>query len=159
MATAKNAANEMIEKAQSDFTNMSESFRHMAEKSVTQGTEAYDKFKVMAEEATAAAQKSFDAMREGMTVLSTKAMENTRVNTETGVAFVEKVTKAKTFAEVLELQGEFFRSAFERLSSQAKEVQELTLKVTEKAAAPVKAQAEKASAVVAKEVAKVSKAA
>jgi phasin family protein len=86
-------------------------------------------------------------------------MENTRVNTETGVAFVEKVTKAKTFAEVLELQGEFFRSAFERLSSQAKEVQELTLKVTEKAAAPVKAQAEKASAVVAKEVAKVSKAA
>jgi phasin len=159
MATAKNPANEMIEKAQSDFANMSESFRQMAEKSVTQGTEAYDKFKVMAEDATAAAQKSFDAMREGMTVLSTKAMDNARVNTETGVAFVEKVTKAKTFAEVLELQGEFFRSAFERLSSQAKEVQELTLKVTEKAAAPVKAQAEKASAVVAKEVAKVSKAA
>jgi phasin len=159
MANAKSPANEMIEKAQADFANMSESFRQMAEKSVAQGTEAYDKFKVMAEEATTAAQKSFDVVREGMTVLSTKAMENARANTESGVAFVEKVTKAKTFAEVLELQGEFFRNSFERLASQAKEAQELTLKVTEKAAAPVKAQAEKASAVVAKEVAKVSKAA
>jgi phasin len=149
----------MIEKAQADFAKFTESFRDAAEKGVAQSTEAYDKFKVMAEEATAAAQKSFDAMREGMTTLSTKAMENARVNSEAGVAFVEKVTKAKTFAEVLELQGEFFRSAFERLSAQAKDAQELTLKVSEKAAAPVKAQAEKASAAVAKEVSKVSKAA
>lgn len=159
MSSIKFPGNEMIEKAQADFAKFTESFRDAAEKGVAQSTEAYDKFKVMAEEATTAAQKSFDAMREGMTTLSTKAMENARVNSEAGVAFVEKVTKAKTFAEVLELQGEFFRSAFERLSAQAKDAQELTLKVSEKAAAPVKAQAEKASAAVAKEVSKVSKAA
>lgn len=159
MANPKNQANEMIEKAQAEFANMSENFRQMAEKGVSQSTDAYGKIKVMAEDATTAAQKSFEAMREGMAALSTKALENARSNTESGVAFVEKVTKAKTFAEVLELQGEFFRSAFERLSTQAKEVQELTVKVSEQAAAPVKTQAEKASAVVAKEVSKATKAA
>lgn len=159
MSATKNPASEMIEKAQADFANMSESFRHMAEKSVAQSTEAYSQFKALAEDATSAAQQSFDAMREGVTVLSSKAMENAKVNAEAGVAFVEKVTKVKTFAEVLELQGEFFRTAFERLSSQAKEAQELAMKVTEKAAAPVKASAEKATAAVAKEANKAVKAA
>jgi phasin len=158
MANVKNPAADMMEKAQADLANMSESFRQMAEKGVAQSTEAYAQFKTLAEDATSAAQQSFDAMREGMTVLSTKAMENAKVNAESGVAFVEKVTKAKTFAEVIEMQGEFFRSAFERLSAQAKEAQELTLKVTEKAAAPVKASADKATATINKEAAKVAKA-
>ena len=148
MVNPKNIANEVIEKAQADLANMSESFRQMAEKGVAQSNEAYGKFKVLADDATTAAQKSFDAMRDGMSVLSTKTLENVRANTESGAAFVEKVSKAKTFAEVLEMQGEFFRTAFERLSTQAKEVQELTAKVSEKAAAPVKAQAEKVSAAV-----------
>lgn len=157
MADTKNPATEMLAKAQADIANMSESFRQMAEKGVAQSSEAYAQFKTLAEDATSAAQQSFDAMREGMTVLSTKAMENAKINAETGVAFVEKVTKAKTFAEVIEMQGEFFRSAFERLSAQAKEAQELTMKVTEKAAAPVKASAEKATAAVSKEAAKATK--
>ena len=158
MANVKNPAADMMEKAQADLANMSESFRQMAEKGVSQSTEAYAQFKSLAEDATSAAQQSFDAMREGMTVLSTKAMENAKVNAESGVAFVEKVTKAKTFAEVIEMQGEFFRSAFERLSAQAKEAQELTMKVTEKAAAPFKASADKATAAMTKEAAKVAKA-
>ena len=142
MSATKNPASEIIEKAQADFANMSESFRNMAEKSVAQSTEAYSQFKAL-----------------GVTVLSSKALENAQVNAEAGVAFVDKVTKVKSFAEVLELQGEFFRTAFERLSSQAKEAQELALKVTEKAAAPVKASAEKATAAVSKEANKVIKAA
>jgi phasin len=157
--STKNPAAEMMEKAQADFANMSESFRQMAEKSVAQSSEAYAQFKTLAEDATSAAQKSFDAMREGVTELSTKALENAKVNAEAGVAFVEKVSKVKSFAEVLELQGEFFRTAFERLSAQAKDAQELALKVSEKAAAPVKASAEKASAIVTKEANKVVKAA
>ncbi|MCU0791076.1 MAG: TIGR01841 family phasin [Nitratireductor sp.] len=159
MNAAKNPANEMMEKAQADFANMSESFRNMAEKGVAQSTEAYSQFKTMAEDATSAAQQSFDAMREGMTVLSAKAMDNAKANAEAGMAFVEKVSKVKTFAEVLELQGEFFRASFERLSSQAKETQELAMKVSEKAAAPVKASAEKATAAVAKEANKAMKSA
>lgn len=139
-------ATEMFDKAQADYARMNESFRQMAEKSVAQSADAYEKFKTIAEEATATAQKSFDAMREGMTVLSTRAMENARVNTEAGVAHVEKLTRAKSFAELLELQGEFFRSAFDTLSAQSKEAQELTAKVAQDATAPVKAQAEKATA-------------
>lgn len=141
-----NTANEMFEKAQADYTKFNETFRQMAEKGMAQSAESYGKFKTMAEEATAAAQKSFDAMREGMTILSTKAMENARANTEAGVAHVEKLTRAKTFAEVLELQGEFFRASYDKLTAQAKEAQELATKLVEEASAPVKAQAEKAAA-------------
>jgi len=134
---------DMMEKAQADLAAMNESFRHLAEKSMAQGTEAYENFRKMAEEATSSAQKSFDAMREGMTTLSAKAYENVRTNTETSVSFIEKLSHAKSFSEVLELQGEFFRNSFDTLSTQAKEAQALTVKVTEKAAAPAKAQAEK----------------
>lgn len=154
-----NPAAEMFDKAQADYAKMSESFRDMAEKAVAQSTEAYGKFKTMAEEATAAAQKSFDAAREGMTVLSTKAMENTRANTETGVAHVEKLARAKTFAEVLELQGAYFRASFEVLAAQAKEAQELAVKVAGEVSAPVKAQAEKATAAVVEAVEAAPKAA
>jgi phasin family protein len=57
---------------------------------------------------------------------------------------MEKMAGAKTFSEVMELQGEFFRTSFENLAAQAKETQELTVKVSEKSTAPVKAAAEKA---------------
>ena len=142
-----------------DLATLSEGYRDFAEQAMNQSAEVYEKYKAAAEEATASAQKSFDAMREGATVLSAKAIENTKANTEAGVAFVEKLTGAKSFAEVLELQGEFFRSAFETLASQAKETQDLATKVGEKAAAPAKAAAEKATAQATAAVEKATKAA
>ena len=109
------------------------------------------------ESATAATQKSFDVLRDGMSKITTKAMENASANMEAGMAFIEKISKAKTFAEVLELQGHYFREAFERLSAQIKEAQEITLKTTEKASAPARAQAEKTAAEIAKATAEVTK--
>ncbi len=129
---------------QFDLATVNESVREYSEKMMAQNTEAYGKLKVAAEEATASAQKGFDAVREGFTALSAKAVENTKVNTEAGVAHIEKLTAAKTFAEVVELQGAFFRNAFETMVAQAKEAQEMTVKFGEKAAAPAKAAAEKA---------------
>ncbi|MEC9343136.1 MAG: TIGR01841 family phasin [Pseudomonadota bacterium] len=151
MTTAKKTTTDAFQFPQFDVSKLdvaklSETYREFAEKAMKQSTEAYETYKNAAEEATASAQKSFDAMREGATVLSAKAIENTKANTEAGVAFVEKLTGAKTFAEVLELQGEFFRSAFETLASQAKETQDLAVKVSEKTVAPAKAAAEKAMA-------------
>lgn len=143
---AKKPATDAFQMSQFDFSNLNETYREMAEKAVAQGTEAYDKLKAAAEEATASAQKSFDAFREGMTEISAKTMANTKANADAGVAFFEKVSGAKTFAEVLELQGEFFRASFETIASQAKEVQELSMKVSEKTTAPAKAAVEKATA-------------
>jgi phasin len=148
-STMKKPANDMFQFAQFDFSKMNESYREFAEKALAQSTEAYDKYKATAEEVTANAQKSFDALREGVTALSTKAIENTKANTEAGVAFVEKLAGAKSFAEVIELQGEFFRSAFDTLASQAKETQEMALKIGEKTAAPAKETVEKVSKVAA----------
>jgi phasin family protein len=159
MATEKNPAVEMMEKTQADFAKMSESMRDMAEKSLAQGSDAGEKLRSSLETATAAAQKSFDVFRDGMSTITSKAMENASANMEAGMAFIEKVSKAKTFAEVLELQGHYFREAFERLSAQIKEAQEVTLKTAEKAAAPVKAQAEKTAAEVARATADLTKSA
>lgn len=152
MPAAKKIANDGFDFAAFDIANVTESFRELTEKSIAQGTEAYEQFKLAAEDATASAQKSFDAMREGVTELSAKALENTKTNTEASMAFVEKLTGAKTFAEAVELQGEFFRTSFETLSAQTKEAQELTMKVGEKASAPVKEATEKAVAVAEKAV-------
>lgn len=157
MAIEKNPAVEMMEKTQADFAKMSETMRDMAEKSLAQGTDASEKLRSSMATATAAAQKSFDVFRDGMSTITSKAMENASANMEAGMDFVEKVSKAKTFAEVLELQGHYFREAFERLSAQIKEAQEVTLKTAEKAAAPVKAQVEKTAAEIAKATAEVGK--
>lgn len=151
MATSKKPASDgfqfpQFDVSKFDLAGLSEGYRDFAEKAMNQSTEVYEKYKSAAEEATASAQKSFDALREGAAVLSAKAIENTKANTEAGVAFVEKLTGAKSFAEVLELQGEFFRSAFETLASQAKETQELATKVGEKAVAPAQSAAKKVMA-------------
>ena len=143
MATAKKPT-EAFELAPFDFAKYADTFRQMAEKNIAQSTEAYDQFKVAAEEATATAQKAFDAMREGSAALSNKAFENVRANTETSLAYVEKLAGAKSWSEFVELQGEFIRTSFETFAAQAKETQELTVKVSENSAAPVKAAAEKA---------------
>jgi phasin len=129
---------------QFDFSQYGEAYREFAEKAMAQGTEAYDKFKTQAEEATAKAQTSFEAMRETAATLTAKAMENARVNSEAGVAFLEKLAAAKTLSEVIDLQSAYFRSTFETMTSQAKEAQDLVVKGGEKAAAPVKTVVQKA---------------
>jgi phasin len=129
---------------QFDFSQFGESYRAFAEKAIAQSNEAYDKFKAAAEEATANAQTSFEAVRDSFAVLVSKAVENARINTEAGVAFLEKLAAAKTMAEVIDLQAAYFRSTFENLTSQAKEAQELVVKAGEKATAPVKTVVQKA---------------
>jgi phasin len=146
MATAKNT--QAFELASFDFAKFADSFRQIAEKNMAQSTDAYEQMKAAAEEATQTAQKAFDALREGTATLSNKAFENARTNTEAGLAFFEKFAGARTLSELVELQGEFFRTSFETLAAQTKETQELTVKVTEKSTAPVKAATEKAAVAV-----------
>lgn len=143
MATAKKTT-EAFEPAPFDFAKFADSFRHLTEKNMAQGTEAYDKFKVAAEEATETAQKAFDALREGTAAMSNKAFENARTNTEASLAFFEKLAGAKTVSELIELQGEFFRTSFENLAAQARETQELSVRISEESATPVKEAAGKA---------------
>jgi phasin len=128
-----------------DFAKMNESYRQFAEKGMVNGSEAYEQFKTAAEDMTTSAQKSFDAMREGVSALMKQSIENAKANTDAGVAFVEKLSTAKTFSEVVELQSAYFRSAFEQMVGQAREAQEMSMKTAEKVAAPAKAVAEKAA--------------
>ncbi len=144
--------NEFFPFAQFDFSQYGsqygENYRAFVEKAIAQSTDAYDKFKAVAEEATAGAQTSFNSMRESFASLTAKAIDNTRVNTEAGVAFLEKLASAKSLSEVIDLQSAYFRSAFETLTSQAKEAQEMAVKASDKASAPVKSVAQKMEKVV-----------
>lgn len=142
MTTAKKPASN-FEFPEFDVAKMSSSFREAAEKTVAQNAEAYEQFKVAAEEATESAKQAFEAAREGAIALSSKAIENTKANTEASITYMEKLSAIKSVSELMELQSEFFRNSFEVLSAQTKEAQELTAKVSEESTAPVKAVAEK----------------
>ncbi|MGI9402744.1 MAG: phasin family protein [Rhizobiaceae bacterium] len=145
MATAKKTAGN-FEYPEFDVAKFTGSFREAAEKAVAQNAEAYEQFKVAAEEATESAKQAFEAAREGAITLSSKAFENTKANTEAGITYLEKLSAIKSVSELMELQSEYFRNSFEVLSAQTKEAQELTVKVSEESAAPVKAAAEKVAA-------------
>jgi phasin len=127
-----------------DVTTYFDAFREMAEKNIAQNAETYDNFKASAEEATASAQKAFEAMREGMTALSNKALENTKANTGASLAYMEKLAGVRNVSELIELQSAFFRNSLETMSTQAREAQEISVRLGEKTAAPVTAAAEKA---------------
>ena len=142
MATAKKTT-EAFEFSEFEFTKYADSFREMAEKSMAQSKDMYDMFKTNAEDATLSAQKAFEALRKGTEQMTQKAMDNTKSNTEASLAFFEKLAGAKSVSEALEVQSEFFRKSFDALSAQAKEAQEMTMKLTEDTAAPVKEAAEK----------------
>jgi phasin len=143
MSTAKKTT-VPFEFPQFDLAKVSDSFREATEKTLANNAEAYEKFKAAAEEATESAKKAFEAAREGALAISAKAFENTKANTEAGIAYLEKLSAIKSVSELMELQGEFFRNSFEVLTTQTKEAQELTMKVSEESAAPVKQAAEKA---------------
>jgi phasin len=134
---------EVFDFALFDYAKYADSFRELAEKNVTQSSEAYENFRTSAEEITQTAQKAFEAMREGMTTLSNKAIENTKTNTEASLAYFEKLAEVRNVSDLIELQSTYFRTSFEILSEQAREAQELSVKTGEKVVTPISEATEK----------------
>ena len=146
----RNAASDAFSNSAFDFATANENFRAMAEESLAQASQIGEKFYAQArattKEATDAAEKTAAAVSDGYAELAAKSLEISRANMEAGVAFIEKLSGAKTVADALELQGEYFRNQFDALARQAKEAAELTTQVSEKAAAPAKEAIDKTSA-------------
>jgi phasin len=126
-----------------DATKMTDQFRDMAEKGVEQTKDAYAKMKTGAEEAQKTVEETLKTVQAAGADVSLKAISTMRTNAEAGLAHLEALVGVKSVSDFVELQTSFFRKQAELVVAQAKELQDVSTKAVEKAAAPAKAAFEK----------------
>lgn len=128
-----------------DATKVTDQFRDMAEKGVEQSKDAYAKMKAGAEEAQKTVEETLKTVQSAGADVSLKAIANLRTNAEAGIAHLEALVSVKSVSDFVELQTSFLRKQTEMVVAQAKELQDVSTKAVEKAAAPAKAAFEKAA--------------
>ena len=126
-----------------DASKVSDQFRDFAEKGLEQSKDAYAKMKTATEDAQKTVEETFKSVQTAGADASLKAIAALRANTEAGLNHLEALVGVKSVADFVELQTSFFRKQAELVTAQAKELQDISTKAAEKAAAPVKAAFEK----------------
>jgi len=116
-----------------------EAARDLAEKTVAQTREAYDRSKEALEAGVDAMEKSFDAAGQGAAALNRKIIDIGQRNLNSGFDLAKSLAGAKNLAEILELQGGYWRNQFGTLTAQAEELRALSIKVAADTAEPIKA--------------------
>jgi hypothetical protein len=84
-----------------------------------------------------AAMKSFGALSKGAQAAAVEAADYAKRSFEQGSATAEKLVAARTFQTVAEVQGEYLRSVYEGLVTQATRMGELMTSTAKEAFAPV----------------------
>jgi phasin len=120
-------------------TAFPEAARALAEKTVAQTREAYDRSNAALEAGLDAMEKSFDAAGQGAAALNRKIIDIAQRNLNSGFDLAKSLAGAKNLAQVLELQGAYWRKQFGTLAAQAEEVRALSTKVAANTAEPIKA--------------------
>lgn len=115
-----------------------EMVRDFAEKGVKQAKDGYDKMKAAAEETTDLLESTYTAASKGATEFNMKALEALRANVNASFDYTTAIFGTKTLAEAAELSTAHFRSQFEALSSQAKELSTLAQKIATETSEPIK---------------------
>ncbi len=100
--------------------------------------EVYDRSKDALEAAVDTMEKSFDAAGQGAVALNRKIIDIAQRNVNSGFDLANSLAGAKNLAEMMELQGAYWRKQF-GAAAQAEEVRALSTKVTADTAEPVKA--------------------
>jgi hypothetical protein len=115
---------------------MPESMRTLAEKSVVQTRE-------LCEHSLKAVLESWERFvdaGQGAVALNRKAIDIARRNINTGFGLAVSLARAKSLAEVMELQAAYWRKQLSELAAQAGEIRTLSTQVTADVAAPIRAQ-------------------
>jgi phasin len=120
-------------------TAFPEAARDFAEKTVAQTREAYDRSQEALEAGLDAMEKSFDAVGQGAVALNRKIIDIAQRNLNSGFDLAKSLAGAKDLAQVLELQGAYWRKQFGTLAAQAEEVRALATKVATDSVEPIKA--------------------
>jgi phasin len=120
-----------------------EQMRAFAEKGVSQARDNYAKFKDAAETHNGTMEAVFTSASKGASAYQAKVMEFIKANTTSTLDFAQELFGAKSPSEALELWTTHTRKQFETLTSQAKELGELSQKVAAETVEPIKASASK----------------
>lgn len=118
---------------------LADNVRSLVEKSLAQTKLRFGDVKTATQEASAAVEASYGAVHSGVAAFNAKALEALTSGAQAQFDHFASLASAKSFSEVLTLQGEFARKRFEEATAQAKQMTELARKVADESVAPIKA--------------------
>jgi phasin len=119
-------------------TAVPEAVRAFAGAAVTQTREAYERSKATLEAGLEAMERSYDAAGHATAALNRKIIDIAQRNIKSSFDLAESLAGAKTLAEMVELQGAYWRKQFEMLMTQAEEVRTLSINATADVAEPIR---------------------
>lgn len=115
-----------------------EAIRESAGKGVADAKDTYEKATVSAEQATDLLKNTFTTVAKGAANYNLKVLEIARTNTSTAFDDARELLGVKSLPEFVELSTAHARKRFEAMTSQAKELTELAVKLTPEIADPFK---------------------
>jgi len=118
-------------------TAIPEAMRVFAGTAVTQTREAYERAKVTLDAGLEAMERSYDAAGHAAAALNRKIIDIAQRNVNSSFDLAKSLASAKNLAEVVELQGAFWRKQFDALMAQAEEVRELSVNASADVAEPI----------------------
>lgn len=119
-------------------TAVPEAMRAFADTAVTQTREAYERSKATLDAGLEAMERSYDAAGHASAALNRKIIDIAQRNINSGFDLAKSLAGAKTLAEIVELQGAYWRKQFEVLIAQAEEVRTLSIDATAEMAEPIR---------------------
>ncbi|MCA1383478.1 phasin [Bradyrhizobium sp. BRP23] len=120
-----------------------EQVRAFAEKGAAQARENYAKFKDAAETHNGTVEAVFTSASKGASEYTAKLVEFMKANSSAQLDFAQQLFGAKSPTEAMELWTGHARKQLETYQAQAKELVELTQRVANETAEPIKASASK----------------
>ena len=120
-----------------------ESVRVFAETNIAQTRELYERSKDAFDKILESWEKTFDAAGQGAVALNRKVIDITQRNINSGFDFAKSLVGAKTFAEAMTLNSNYWQKQLGALRSQVDEMRELSTRVTADVTEPAKAQIER----------------
>src|SRR5690606_3831355 len=117
-----------------DHSKTTEQLRFFAERTARQTEEAYERMKAGAE----AFEASLEVAKEAGDELILKSIAAMRAGAEANISQFEALANARTFSEVIEIQGAYMRKQTELALDQAREFQAISQKVIAELARPVR---------------------
>ena len=118
--------------------------RSLTEKGLDQTHKLFEQSKSAFEETASAFELVTGRFQKGATALNAKLLDQTKANMNAGFAHLRRLTSAKTFPEIMELQSGFAKECAETLSVQAKTLSEMTGKLASEVNEPLRDQMSKA---------------
>jgi phasin len=119
-------------------TAIPEAMRAFAGTAVMQSREAYERAKATLDAGVEAIERSYDAAGQAANALNRKIIDIAQRNVNSGFDLAKSLASAKNLAEMVELQGAYWRKQLEALMAQAEEVRELSVNASVDVAEPIK---------------------